>query len=79
MGSYHYFYYTLKEIYSSQNIMKKDELRILQVGNVLVSPDIITENSVATLMPARASAASKAMRELLLPWMRLWRLRMRWM
>ena len=23
--------------------MKKDELRILQVGNVLVSPDIITE------------------------------------
>lgn len=59
--------------------MKKDELRILQVGNVLVSPDIITENSVATLMPVRASAASKAMRELLLPWMRLWRLRMRWM
>ena len=45
--------------------MKKDELRILQVGNVL--------------MPVRASAALKAMRELLLPWMRLWRLRMRWM
>lgn len=53
--------------------MKKDELRILQVGNVLVSPDIITENSVAILMPVRASAASKAMRELLLPWMKSWK------
>ncbi len=51
--------------------MKKDELRILQVGNVLVSPDII--NSVATLMPARVNAASKAMRVLLLPWMKSWR------
>ena len=49
--------------------MKKDELRILQVGNVLVSP----KNSVATLMPARASAASKAMRELLFPWMKSWK------
>ena len=29
--------------------MKKDELRILQVGNVLVSPDISPKNSVATL------------------------------
>lgn len=45
--------------------MNKDELRILQVGDVLVSPTIITENSVATLMPARESAVSKAMPVLL--------------
>lgn len=73
MGSYHYFIIHSKKFIHLKNIMKKDELRILQVGNVLVSPDIITENSVATLMPARANAALKAMRELLLPWMRSWR------
>lgn len=32
-----------KKFIHLKNIMKKDELRILQVGNVLVSPDIITE------------------------------------
>lgn len=45
--------------------MKKDELRILQVGNVLVSPDIITEKFCCDLDACKGSAASKAMRELL--------------
>ena len=43
MGSYHYLINISKTFIHLKNIMKKDELRILQVGNVLVSPDIITE------------------------------------
>ena len=82
MGSYHYFsLYTQRNLFISKIIMKKDELRILQVGNVLVSPDIITEKfPVATLMPAKGECCIEGdAGSSCYLWMRLWRLRMRWM
>ena len=59
--------------------MKKDELRILQVGNVLVSPDIITEKFCCDLDACKGECCIEGDAGALLPWMKSWRLRMRWM